>query len=211
MRLALICAIWLVASFPSWAGDQDGRFLEFPSGSTTTAFDLNTVQMIQPGRFTVIETTIDNPGVMKLELKVLDTLRAYCARAEGQYPAPADLLTLGPPDMPVKNIEVRSGRYKKVVWYYPYKMLHDEIGVFDCKEPGRTEDESYWQDRALITNGLRSKTLYDCKRGLWGKFRNEDDDPAKGMIGFVPKGTLAFKYYQSVCRAVTHETPYVPE
>ena len=67
--------------------------------------DLNTVQIIQPGRFTVIETTIDNPDMMRFELKVLAVLRTYCARAAGQYAAPADLLMLGPPDMPVKKLK----------------------------------------------------------------------------------------------------------
>ena len=44
-------------------------------------YDLDTVQVVQPGRFAVIETTIDNPDVMRFELKVLGTLRPYCARA----------------------------------------------------------------------------------------------------------------------------------
>jgi hypothetical protein len=36
-------------------------------------------------------------------------------------------------------------------------------------------------------------------------------DPSKAMLGPVPLGTLALEYYQSVCRAVTHEEPYVPK
>jgi hypothetical protein len=77
----LICMIWLVASCPTWVSDQDKRFLEFPNKKDTVTYDLNTVQIIQPGKFTVIETTIRNPDVIKFELKVLDTLRTYCARA----------------------------------------------------------------------------------------------------------------------------------
>ena len=130
-RFPLICTIWLVASCPSWAGDQGGRFLEFqyPDGKDTKTYDLNTMQIIQPGRFTIVSTTIDNPDVMRFELKVLDTLRSHCARPEGKYPAPADLLTLGPPNMPVQNIEVRSttlygsSRSKLVEWQYPYTRL----------------------------------------------------------------------------------------
>ena len=51
--LPLICATMLVASCPSWASDQQGRFLEVEDdyGVDTTTFDLSTVQMIQPGRF----------------------------------------------------------------------------------------------------------------------------------------------------------------
>jgi hypothetical protein len=130
-RFPLICTIWLVASCPSWAGDQGGRFLEFqyPGGKDTKTYDLNTMQIIQPGRFTIVSTTIDNPDVMRFELKVLDTLRSRGARPEGKYPAPADLLTLGPPNMPVQNIEVRSttlygsSRSKLVEWQYPYTRL----------------------------------------------------------------------------------------
>jgi hypothetical protein len=87
---------WLVASSPSWAGDQDERFVEFPvpSGKTQT-YDLSTVQMIEPGRFTIIGTSIDNADVMKLELKVLDTLRTYCNRPDGKYSPPVDIFTLG--------------------------------------------------------------------------------------------------------------------
>ena len=50
--LALICGAWVFACWPSWAGDQRGRFLEFPLGSQTKTFDLQTV----PGRFTIIST-----------------------------------------------------------------------------------------------------------------------------------------------------------
>jgi hypothetical protein len=106
MKLSpLICIMWLIACCPSWARDQKERFLEIPNDKTTVTFDLNTVQIIHPGRFTIIETEIDNPDMMRFELKVLAVLRTYCARAAGQYAAPADLLMLGPPDMPVKKLK----------------------------------------------------------------------------------------------------------
>jgi len=111
MKLArLTCAVWLVGSCPSWAGDQEKRFLEFPTDYNTTTFDLNTVQIVQPGKFTITSTTIHDPDVMKLELKALAILRTYCARADGEYPAPSDVFTLGPPDMPVELIVVKSGQ-----------------------------------------------------------------------------------------------------
>lgn len=178
------------------------------------------MQIIQPGRFTVIETVIDNPDVMRLELKVLATLRTYCARADGQYSAPSDLLTLGPPDMPIKNIEVRrdvtrtAGRvypFKMVSWSYPYKRLAQHSGFLHCKQFNRREDDLYFETRALIVNGIRSKSLYDCKRGLWGPMINEDNDPTKAITSPVAKGTRAFEYYLAVCRAVTREAPYMPE
>jgi hypothetical protein len=211
--LSLISAMWLVASCPSWAGDQEKRFLEFPTGKDTTTYDLSTVHMIQPGRFTIISITIDNPDVMKLELKVLVTLRTYCARAAGEYPAPPDLFTLGPPDMPVKNIRVKDVErdFKVITWPYPYQRLEQTYGFLDCKRGSLTEDELFSEFRTGIMSGLRTKTLYDCKRGLWGNFVDKFDDPAKAITGFVPKGTRAFDEYLSVCRAVTHEAPYVPE
>jgi hypothetical protein len=222
----VICAVSLAASCPSWAGDQEKRFLEFPSDRATTTIDLSTVQLIQPGRFTVIETTIDNPDVMKLELKALATLRTYCGRADGKYPAPADLLTLGPPDMPIESIEVKSSQsklagktypFKMVSWSYPYKRIalgSTELqypAFLHCKQFDQTEDQSYSEARALVMNGNRTKYLYDCKRGLDGIFLNEDDDPKKALTHFVSKGTYAFEHYQAACLAVTHEAPYMPE
>ena len=64
--------------------------------------------MIVPGRFIITGTTIDNPDLIRFELRVLTTLNTYCARPDGKYPTPADLLTLGRPDSPVKNIEVQT-------------------------------------------------------------------------------------------------------
>jgi hypothetical protein len=217
--LPLTCAIWLVASCPSWAGEQEERFLELKNDSDSVIFDLNTVQMVQPGRFTVIETEIDNPDVMKLKLKVLAMLRTYCSRADGKYPAPtADVFTLGPPDMPVQNIEVRSAQsnqFKMVSWSYPYERLALSSGQYPaflhCKQINQTEDHLYAEQRALVLNGLRTKRLYDCKRAVWGQFQHEDDELSKIVTGIVRIRSMAFKYYLSVCRAVTHETPYVPE
>ena len=89
------------------ADDQD-RFVEIPGDHSTRTYDLSSVQTILPGRFTIVSTTIDSPDVMKLELKALATLQTYCSRPDGQYPPPADLFTLGPPEMPVKSIEVET-------------------------------------------------------------------------------------------------------
>ena len=74
--MPLICTLWLlVVSCPSWAGNQEKRFLEFPGDESTTTYDLNTVQVIQPGKFTITGTTINNPDVMKFEMEALHTLR----------------------------------------------------------------------------------------------------------------------------------------
>jgi hypothetical protein len=215
--LSLICTISLVASCPSWAGDKDGRFLEFQLENGTQTYDLSTAQMIQPSRFTIVSTTIDNPDVMRFELGALDTLRNYCARVDGKYPVPANVFTLGPPDMPVQNIDVASNPTnsdKRILWSYPYKRLtvHDlgqTITVLSCNLASKKEDLSYfWKAKAMITDGTRQKSLFDCKRGLMGFYLYDKED---ALTDFVLKGTQAFEEYRSVCRAVTHEAPYLPE
>ena len=218
--IPLACAAWMIALCPCWAAEQDRRFLEFPNDNDTTTFDLSTVQIVQPGRFTVIATKIDSPDVMALELKALDTLRTYCARPAGKYPAPADLLTLGPPDMPVENIVVKSSRTSKwVYWSYPYKRLAmsttqglDEKGtILYCREQSKTEAQFFLERRAEITNGSRMKHLFDCRRGLSGMFFNNNDDSSKAITSAVKRGTFGEDKYFRVCVAVMHEMPYLPE
>jgi hypothetical protein len=69
MKLSpLICTLWLLASCPSWASDETDRFVEFSHHGETTTYDLATVQMLQPGRFTIFSTSIDDPDVIKFEL-----------------------------------------------------------------------------------------------------------------------------------------------
>jgi hypothetical protein len=230
MKVSLpILIAWLAVSCPSWADEQDRRFVEFPNSTKTITYDLSTAQLIQPGKFSVMSTTIDNPDTMKLELKVLSALRQYCSSPDGKYSAPADVFTLGPPDMPVENIKVESGNtkiadraypYKIVSWSYPYIKFALKFeghpaeqmpAVLDCKQIGRTENELYLERYSSITNGHRSKELFDCKRGLAGIFLNEDDDLAKAMLGPVRPDTYIAQYYDVVCYRVTHEMPYQPK
>jgi hypothetical protein len=220
--LLCICTISLVASCSSWAGDQQNRFLEIPNERITLTFDLDTVQMISPGRFTIMSTRIDNPDVMKLELKTITTLSSYCVRPDGKYPAPTELLQLGPPDLPVEQIEVRSSEirdggtaypFKMVSWKYPYARLASDpgIGFLHCKQSGRSETDLFMESYNLITNGLGQKELFDCKRGLSGIFLHSDDDATKAYAAPVRKATNGFFWYRAVCRAVMHQEPYLPE
>jgi hypothetical protein len=85
MKLSLLIFSILFAAYcPALAEDE--RFVEFPAprGQTMT-YDLSTVQTIQPGRFTIIGSEIDSGDVMRFELDVLDSLRAYCKRPDGKY------------------------------------------------------------------------------------------------------------------------------
>jgi hypothetical protein len=126
--------LWLgtalsVVCSSSWAVDQDKRFVEIPSANSVHSFDLTTVQMIQSGRFAVVGTTVDNPDVMKLKLKVLATLRTFCGKPAGKYPAPADVFTLGPPDLPVESIEVGVSQSELSGKKYHSKMLCGHIHI----------------------------------------------------------------------------------
>ena len=116
-----LCAIWFGNSPPSSATELTDRFLELSNDGDVTTYDLTTVQIILPGKFTVIGTTIDNPDVMKLELTALDTLRSYCGKPDGTYSPPDALFTLGKPDMPVANITVKSGQTKIGEKSYAFK------------------------------------------------------------------------------------------
>ena len=118
----LIFLMTLIGCFQSLADQDNKRFVEFQGLGSTETYDLSTVQMLQPGRFTIVSTRIDDADVMKSELKVLDTLRTYCKQPDGKYPAPTDFFALGPPDLPIATIDVKSysSGPKYVYWYYPY-------------------------------------------------------------------------------------------
>lgn len=217
--IALACAVWTVGLSPCWAAEEERRFVEFPNENEIETFDLRTVQIIQPGRFTVISTTISNPDVMTLELKVLDILSAHCARPAGKYPGPTGPLTLGPPDMPIEEIVVRTSETQKwVYWFYPYKRLamsnkggiEGKVTLLTCQAESKTKAQFFVERRAKITNGLRMKHLFDCGRGLKGIFEEEKDDPSKAITHAVERGTNAEIRYVRVCIAVMNKMPYLP-
>jgi hypothetical protein len=212
-----IFATWLATAFPLCAADEKDRFLEVPSDLAINTFDLSTVQVITPGKFTIVSTMIDNPDLMRFELKALEMLRTYCARADGQYPAPTDVFTLGNPDRRIEDILVRSNTMKRsgkvypdkvVVWEYPYKG--SGLAYLPCKRLDHKEDFLYEEARTKIMNGTRLTQLFDCKRGLFGP-NIDDSDPARPFL--VPVTIRAaihlLNAYVSVCRAVTHEKPYI--
>jgi hypothetical protein len=220
-RLSLASVAWLVASCPSWANSQEERFVEFRYVSATTTYDLSTGQMITPGRFTIISTRIDTPDVMQFELKVTDTLSAYCTRHRGKYPPPLDFLTLGPADMPLEDIEVaRSMVAPVVVWRYPYKRLaivttgglDEGIGMAFCK--GNPDSEQAQMDhRSGIMNGSRRKEIFDCQRGVSGFFLAENDKKPlfTGIVSNQSSILPPLDVYARVCYGVTHEVPYLPK
>src|SRR5260370_18215306 len=144
----------------------DTRWVELDYGARTITYDLTTVQMIAPGKFTIISTTVDHPDVMKLNLAVLDTLRSYCNQPDGKYAPPVELFLLGKPDMPVEKIEVetkpasRGKNFKNVSWRPPYRKLALNLRFFDCEGSAvESADEEYAWMRFRIMNGLPAKEM----------------------------------------------------
>jgi hypothetical protein len=93
--------------------------------------------------------------------------------------------------------------YLRLASYRKGGGIDEEIGYRFCKEDMNRRTE--------ITNGLRMKELFDCKRGLLGIFRSEDDDPAKTLMIPVRPDTRGDRNYRAVCYRVMHELPFEPK
>jgi hypothetical protein len=209
------------------ASDQSDRFLELPGGPVNWTYDLHTVDLVEPGKFTVTAILGWNPEVMRFKLNALDTLRALCNRSDGQYPAPAGLLTLGEPDMPVKTIRVRTGSNqagrdeKTVEWAVPYRRLANPNGRGGLKEEvsfvvcwgGNPPDGNQWysEERNAIMTTSSVKYLFDCDRGVMGSFVDDRDDASKALMGSVRTGFRIggmVRDYLAVCQKVTGKDPW---
>ena len=202
-NLALVTAIALLSLLPATSAlpqDMQNSFVEFNNGQSTTTYDLRTVEVIQPGKFVIVRTVIDDPDVMRFRLKLLATLQSHCARQEGSYPAPAEVFTLGPPDMPVEEIEVEllspaAGSYKIASWRLPYTktMVGKGAGFasFRCINPPNHTQE-YRESSNVILNGIRNKVLYDCNRGLSGDFFGGEDEKDYRKAWVVPYGKVTW-------------------
>jgi hypothetical protein len=219
-RVARIALLSLLTATSAHAEDVQISFVEFKDEKEITTYDLRTVEVIQPGKFVIVETVLDNPDVMKFELKVLDTLRSHCARPVGFYTAPAEVFTLGPPDMSVKEIEVSlvplaagTNRSVKVAsWWLPYSKMKVGAGAHNESYMCNTTKEEYIERRNVILNGIKNKFLFDCNRGLRGVFFDQDEsDYRKARVYTVQNGTVGAIYYKGVCRAVTRKDPYLSE
>jgi hypothetical protein len=219
--LSVICVVCLSAS---WASAQQNRFVEIPEDYYTATYDLDTVKFITPGRFTIVRTEIDDPDVMKFELNALPILRQYCGRPAGKYPAPAELLQLGPPDLPVEEIKVSSHKieddpqfqHKEIEWKYPYRRMLPKTGWLDCRVGDETEEQLYHQKEMEMLNGTKRKEIYDCRRGLRGyvveRVPGSTMFPEDTPHNFHPmyQGSYGVNYYRTICRAVMHEEPNLP-
>jgi hypothetical protein len=106
--------------------------------------------------------------------------------------------------MEIESIEVQTvsglvkGRnisIKFVFWHYPYDRLALHTvggkvapmgGDLRCTD----DEESYFAQRTQIMNSIRTKELFDCKRGLMGNFHDDDDEP---FTYFVKPQTYAHR------------------
>jgi hypothetical protein len=198
------------------------RWVEFDYDDRTITYDLTTVQLLDPGRFTIISNSQDHPDVIRLELAVLATLKSYCSKPDGEYAPPPELFTLGNPDMPIEKIQVKTqpGRkpFKNAVWYLPYRRLalnypngpQEKTSFFDCEGPAVDSiNKEYDGLKSYIMNGIASKELYDCRHGIMGLFLNADDPPSKAITGTNIKGAYLAAYLR-LCVAIVGSLPYMP-
>ncbi len=160
---------------------------------------------------------------MKLRLNTLGALRVYWNRDDGKYPPPADVFTLGTPDNPPEDIEVRTGSAntaregsKWVYLVYPYKRLmsnnaEKQSEMLFCKSENKTGAEWYLEARSTIMDGAKGKELIDCNRGIIKLFLRPDDNPSSiGLEYFVSSKTVASDHYLRLCRDVTGKAAYLP-
>lgn len=200
---------WLVLSLTTWAGATDNRFVEFSGWageSETKTYDLDTVQFLLPGRFSIVSTTIGSPEVIRFELKVLPILKEYCEGPTGEYTPPQRIFLLGSPDAPVKKIEVENGEKTKVVsWNYPYTKFGHALGSLPVSL--YCDETSYGEKLLNVKNGDRQKELFDCKRGLNGSFIDWNKEP---FVNRVYPNTWGHTIYFDLCHLVTNEAPYEP-
>jgi hypothetical protein len=212
--------ITLIALRPSVAAGSSDTFVEISRGTQTETwtYDLRSVQLIEPEKFTVNVTVVADPDVMRFNLKSLDTLWTYCEHPDGQYPAPPDLLTLGKPDMPVEKIKVETSHglmeSKVISWRVPYNRLpwrdlRSYAMVFCWGGTPANGTEWYRQARSVIVNGYRARYFYDCKRAVMGHFFEEKEDVSETFV--VHRDTGFARDYQALCQRVTGKAPYPPD
>lgn len=216
MTLAIIgCMVGLASAVivPASAQTPD-RFIEINLPDGTDTFDLSTLKEVRPGRFVVMKIAMERPDLMEFEINALRKLKDYCSSPVGSYPVSDDLLKAGAPDEPVDKIEVKPGptgygaKPKMVQWKYPYKKFAWLNGtprsmLYRCWS--KTE---FMDQYNLLTNGLHTQEIYDCRNALTGWVT--ENDPANPMMMEVRQDTIGAGEYIRVCAAVYQGKPHNP-
>jgi len=220
-RVAALLAI--VAPAVALAHDGVGRSKDIviDYADRTITYDLKTVTLHRPGGFIITSTTQNHPDVVQLELTVLSTLRSYCRKPAGDYDPPAAFLTLGTPDMPVRQVMVRdfywgSHIYKSTRWQLPYRSLAlddvsgplERFSYFSCDgRPFESADQEYEALKLMVTDTTVLKQFYNCRRGIMGLFVSPSDRFSSAVISASIKGQFLDAYYH-LCPAILGETPH---
>jgi hypothetical protein len=203
---------------PGIEADDDGDW----------TYDLSTARVISPGKFTIVATLSDHPDFTRAKLKIFDALRPYCARPDGTYAIPANLLSELEQICPhcraievnlleqsshtvkVKTSKTLQVKYQGLVKSVEWSNFLDAwvVGSFNCKEPSETETNWYLQKRSEITKNLTIRRVFDCKRGLTGTI-SDDIYNANAADNLRP---ISFERddYLRLCWKMTHEAPYLP-
>jgi hypothetical protein len=215
MLKAVFAAIFCATVFipPALSEDSQQRFVEFPTENDVTIFDLASVKIVQPGRFTILHTTLYNADVMRFRMGIIDVLRQYWSRPDGKYlPPPQNVLSLGPPELSLASIDKEHG---VVAWPLPYvrfKLYRNEQDsqFYDCNHDERkTDEQNYSDQRRLLTNGSTSQYLFDCRCAFLGLVH--DDDVSGATLIPMTKGRVITHYYERSCLTVTHEMTLEPQ
>jgi hypothetical protein len=220
VRIAQILILFIFLSDDVAFGQSRWIELELEDGKIT--YDLTTVQLLDPGRFTILSKNQENADVIQLDLKILETLKSYCDRPDGNYVPPKEVFVMGPPDMDIKKILVKTSPgvkpFKNVTWSIPYRRLALNVGselrekfsFFDCMGPSVDSiDKEFQTMRYIIMNGIEARELYDCRHGIMGRFLNKDDPPSKAITTTNIRGVYLAAYIR-LCIAVVGGIPYQP-
>jgi hypothetical protein len=105
-RIVAILYVLLTVAIPEQGTAAPERFVEFKGPTMTRTFDLSTVQVLQPGRFTIESVEIGTREAIDFLLTALDIVKERCSSPVGDYPAPAIPLPFGPSDAGVRPIQV---------------------------------------------------------------------------------------------------------
>jgi len=204
---------------------KNEQFIEFPEQNATKVYDLGSVQILLPGKFSIMATTVDSPDVLRLRLRVHDALAAYCKRSDGEYEVPSDLFALGSPDMPIETIVVKTIKseidrkpFREATWSLPYKRLAyrfdsgkvDPSSVLYICNAGIdaiTIAERNANARSEILSGHRQKEIYDCSHGLMALKLLDPDSRFEPTMDEVRGGY--FRYYESLCMKVMRSEPFL--
>lgn len=204
----LLSTLLIAASSAPTLGQSSARFVEFAGDGATITFDLTTVEILVPGKFTILGTTIDQPNQMKVRLKAHDLLKRYCEKPVGNYPPPDDVFVLGAPDATVENIRVaKVDKAKIATWKIPYKLVETSPRVgLNCDRPSY-----YVEGRNQILHGYQAKFVFDCNRAVAGMLVNKSDALGEAItFQLTGQENMAF-WYAVVCLRVTKASPYLPK